>query len=105
MLVYFGYTFCPDVCPTTLGVVGQALDKLTPDERKQVAPLFITIDPERDTPKVVGDYAANFAPDLVGLSGAPDAIQKVETRISCLCAEARRERRHLQHGPTARSSI
>jgi protein SCO1/2 len=78
MLVYFGYTYCPDVCPTTLGVVGQALDKLTPDERKQVAPVFITIDPERDTPKVIGDYAANFAPDLVGLSGSPEAIQKVE---------------------------
>ena len=78
MLVYFGYTYCPDVCPTTLGVMGQALDKLTPDERKQVAALFITVDPERDTQKVVGDYAANFAPDLVGLTGAPEAVQSVE---------------------------
>jgi protein SCO1/2 len=78
MLVYFGYTFCPDVCPTTLGIVGQALDKLTPDERKQVAPIFITVDPDRDTPKVMGEYAANFAPDLVGLTGSPDAIQQVE---------------------------
>ncbi|HEY1720471.1 MAG TPA: SCO family protein [Magnetospirillaceae bacterium] len=78
MLVYFGYTYCPDVCPTTLGMMGQALDKLTPDERKQVASLFITVDPERDTQKVIGDYAANFAPDLVGLTGTPDAIQSVE---------------------------
>jgi protein SCO1/2 len=78
MMIYFGYTFCPDVCPTTLGIMGQALDKLTPDERKQVAPIFITVDPERDTPKVIGDYAANFAPDLIGLTGTPEAIQKVE---------------------------
>lgn len=77
MIVYFGYTFCPDVCPTTLGILGQALDRLAPDERKQVAPIFITVDPERDTPQVMGDYAANFAPDLVGLTGSPDAIAQV----------------------------
>ncbi len=78
MLVYFGYTFCPDVCPTTLGVIGQALDKLTPDERKKVAPVFITVDPERDTSKVVGEYVANFSADMVGLTGSPDAVEKVE---------------------------
>ncbi len=74
MIVYFGYTFCPDVCPTTLGLLGQALDKLSPDERKQVAPIFITVDPERDTPQVMGSYVVNFAPDLIGLTGTPDSI-------------------------------
>jgi cytochrome oxidase Cu insertion factor (SCO1/SenC/PrrC family) len=78
MIVYFGYTFCPDVCPTTLGTLGQALDKLSPDQRQKVAPIFITVDPERDTPKVMGDYASNFAPDLVGLTGTQDEIAKVE---------------------------
>ena len=78
MLVYFGYTFCPDVCPTTLATIGQALDKLSPEQRKQVAPIFITVDPERDTQKVIGDYVANFAPDILGLTGTPDAVTKVE---------------------------
>src|ERR1700759_2512755 len=55
MLIYFGYIFCPDVCPTTLAVIAQALDKLGARSH-QVAPIFITIDPERDTPKVLADY-------------------------------------------------
>ena len=78
MIVYFGYTFCPDVCPTTLAILGQALDKLTPAQRKEVAPIFITVDPARDTPKVMGEYASNFAPDLLGLTGTQDEITKVE---------------------------
>jgi cytochrome oxidase Cu insertion factor (SCO1/SenC/PrrC family) len=60
LLVYFGYTFCPNVCPTTLFTIGQAMDRLTPDERKQVAAIFITVDPERDTQKVLAEYVANF---------------------------------------------
>jgi protein SCO1/2 len=78
MLVYFGYTYCPDVCPTTLATIGNALDKLSPEQRKQVAPIFITVDPERDTQKVMGDYVANFAPDMLGLTGPLDAVEKVE---------------------------
>jgi cytochrome oxidase Cu insertion factor (SCO1/SenC/PrrC family) len=78
LLVYFGYTFCPNVCPTTLFTIGQAMDRLTPDERKQVAAIFITVDPERDTQKVLAEYVANFSPDLVGLTGSPDAVQAVE---------------------------
>jgi protein SCO1 len=76
MLVYFGYTFCPDVCPTTLSDVATALDRLGP-RADQVQPLFITVDPERDTPAVVGQYAANFSPRLVGLTGTPDQIAAV----------------------------
>jgi protein SCO1/2 len=78
MLIYFGYTFCPDACPTTLLAIGQAMIRLTPDERKRVAPIFITVDPERDTQKVLADYVANFSPDLVGLTGPPEAVQAVE---------------------------
>ena len=76
MLVYFGYTFCPDVCPTTLNDVGQALDKLGA-RADQVHPLFITVDPARDTPAVVKQYAAAFSPRLVGLTGTPDQIASV----------------------------
>jgi protein SCO1/2 len=76
LLVYFGYTFCPDVCPTTLNQVAEALDKLGP-KGEQVQPLFITVDPKRDTPQVVGQYVAAFSPRLVGLTGTPEEIAKV----------------------------
>ncbi len=73
MLVYFGYTFCPDVCPTTLADVSAALDTLGP-RGAAVQPLFITVDPQRDTPAVIGAYVANFSPRLIGLTGTPDQI-------------------------------
>jgi protein SCO1/2 len=76
MLVYFGYTFCPDVCPTTLTTVADALDKLGP-LADQVRPLFITIDPRRDTQAVVGKYAAAFSPRLIGLTGTAEQIAAV----------------------------
>jgi len=77
MLIYFGYSFCPDVCPTTLGVMAEALQKLGSDSRR-VVPIFITIDPERDTPKVLADYMKAFGPQFVGLTGSPAAIKEVE---------------------------
>ena len=76
LLVYFGYTFCPDVCPTTLNQVAEALDKLGP-KGEAVQPLFITVDPKRDTPQVVGQYVEAFSPRLVGLTGTPEEIAKV----------------------------
>ena len=76
MLVYFGYTHCPDVCPTTLNAVADALDKLGPLANK-LQPVFITIDPKRDTPAVMKEYAAAFTPRLVGLTGTPEQIAKV----------------------------
>jgi protein SCO1/2 len=72
MLVYFGYTYCPDVCPTGLQNITLALDLLAkqdPDKAAKVVPIFITIDPERDTPAVLAAYAANFHPRLVALTG------------------------------------
>ncbi len=69
MLVYFGYTFCPDVCPTELQVISEALDQLGADAAK-VRPIFITIDPERDTPEVLADYRQHFHPTLVALTGS-----------------------------------
>jgi len=76
MLVYFGYTFCPDVCPTTLNSVADALDKLGP-RAANIAPLFITVDPKRDTPEVVKQYAAAFGTRIVGLTGSVDQIKAV----------------------------
>jgi protein SCO1/2 len=77
MLIYFGYTFCPDVCPTTLATMAQAYDSLPPDERRKLALIFITVDPERDTADQIGQYVENFSPDLIGLTGSPEQIRKV----------------------------
>ncbi|HEY8289364.1 MAG TPA: SCO family protein, partial [Acetobacteraceae bacterium] len=76
MLVYFGYTFCPDVCPTTLNAVADAMDRLGP-KAARVQPLFITVDPKRDTPAVVKQYAAAFGPKIDGLTGTPEQIAAV----------------------------
>jgi protein SCO1/2 len=69
MLVFFGYTFCPDVCPTTLAVISAALDKLGPRADK-IVPIFISVDPKRDTPEKLKNYLASFGPRFVGLTGA-----------------------------------
>lgn len=76
MLVYFGYTYCPDVCPTTLNDIAGALTKLGP-KAKDLAPIFITVDPQRDTPPVMKRYTAAFSPALIGLTGTQDEIAKV----------------------------
>jgi protein SCO1/2 len=76
VLLYFGYTYCPDVCPTTLTEVTNAMAKLGP-KADRVQPVFITVDPERDTPQVMGDYTALFTPRLLGLTGTPEQIRTV----------------------------
>src|SRR6185437_773362 len=76
MLVYFGYTFCPDVCPTELQTIAGALDKLGPDAAS-IAPLFITIDPARDTPAILADYVKLFDNRLIGLTGSAKEIDDV----------------------------
>ncbi len=78
MLVYFGYTHCPDACPTTLNDIAATLDKLPKASRSHVAPVFITVDPDRDTPAIVSDYAKAFGPEFVGLSGTQDQINVAE---------------------------
>jgi protein SCO1/2 len=73
-LIYFGYTFCPDVCPTSLLLMETAMDKLGPDAAKKVNLVFITVDPERDTPKLLKDYVGNFGPTFIGLTGTPEQV-------------------------------
>lgn len=70
LLIYFGYTYCPDVCPTELSVMAQALDRLGA-AADRVQPLFISIDPLRDVPAHLADYVALFHPRLIGLTGSP----------------------------------
>jgi protein SCO1/2 len=88
LVVYFGYTFCPDVCPTTLSDLAGALEKLGGTADK-VQPLFITVDPRRDTPKVIADYAAAFTPRLTGLTGTAEQIARVAKEYRVYYAEHR----------------
>jgi protein SCO1/2 len=76
-IVYFGYTHCPDVCPNDLAVIGQAmrrLEKQAPARAAKIQPLFITVDPERDTPAVMKEYGAAFYPRMIGLTGTPQQV-------------------------------
>lgn len=73
MLVFFGFTHCPDICPAELQVISASLDELGP-KAAEVVPIFITLDPERDTQAVMGDYVKNFGSRFVGLTGSPEAI-------------------------------
>ena len=88
MLVYFGYTFCPDVCPTTLNEVANALDRLGPKADRLQA-IFITVDPNRDTPAVMKQYAAAFSPRLLGLTGTPEEIARAAKAYRVYYAEHR----------------
>jgi len=76
MLVYFGFTYCPDICPTGLQVIGAALDQIG-NKADRITPVFITIDPERDTPEKLADYVRAFHPRMVGLTGSPEEIRSV----------------------------
>ncbi len=76
MLIYFGFTHCPDICPTSLLLIQNAINQLG-DKGKNIVPIFITLDPERDTPEAVGQYVAHFGPNLVGLSGTAEQIKHV----------------------------
>ena len=74
LLVYFGFTYCPDICPTDLAQIGLALDRLGP-AAEAVQPLFITLDPKRDTPEHLAEYVPQFHPRLIGLTGSAAAVR------------------------------
>lgn len=79
-IVYFGYTYCPDVCPVDLQLISAALrrfEQSDPERAARVQPLFVTTDPARDTPAVLRDYLGDFHPRIVGLTGTPDEIGNV----------------------------
>mgnify|MGYP001418808184 FL=1 len=74
MLIYFGFTYCPDVCPITLLTMSNVLDKL---ENEKITPLFITVDPERDNEKILSNYVTAFHDKIIGLTGSISEINKV----------------------------
>ncbi len=90
MLIYFGYTFCPDVCPTELGTMAAALDALDPAVAERVVPALISVDPARDTPEQLADYVSRFHPRMVGLTGTPEQVAEVASRHRVYYARAQR---------------
>jgi protein SCO1/2 len=74
VMVYFGYTYCPDVCPATMAELARAMDELKSAEREEVQVIMVTVDPARDTPQVLAEYLAHFDPSFVGLSGSEAEI-------------------------------
>ena len=78
VLLYFGYTFCPDVCPATLSEIANAMEILGKDA-DQVQTIMISVDPGRDTPEMLGEYVAHFDPSFLGATGSPEQIQEVAT--------------------------
>lgn len=78
--MYFGYASCPDVCPTALGLTAQALAELTAQEVDCVRALFVSVDPERDTPQLLKLYASHFHPNITGVTASPEVIAEVAAR-------------------------
>ena len=89
MLIYFGYSFCPDVCPTELGTMAAALDQLGPAGAK-VVPVFITVDPQRDTPAHLADYVSRFHPRMQGLTGTPEQVAEAARRFRVYYSKVQR---------------
>src|SRR5581483_9210577 len=76
MLVFFGFTHCPDICPVTVSTLSKAM-ALLGGQADSVAPIFISVDPERDTPQVMKDYLSNFDKHMIGLTGTPEQVRQV----------------------------
>ncbi|MEW8306812.1 MAG: SCO family protein [Candidatus Thiodiazotropha endolucinida] len=80
VLLYFGYTKCPDVCPTSLSIIAQALNELSEEELKSVHGVFISVDPRRDDVQVLDEYVRHFHPNLVGVTGSEGEVAEVARR-------------------------
>ncbi len=78
--LYIGYTHCPDVCPTSLAIMSQALKDLSVGELEQVQPLFVSVDPERDTPERLAEYSQFFHPKIIGMTGTKKAVDLMVNR-------------------------
>ena len=92
MLVFFGFTYCPDVCPLSLDLLGAALDKLAetaPEKAARLQPIFISVDPARDTPAQMKDYLSYFHPSLTGLTGSREQIDAVKKAFRVYAARAK----------------
>lgn len=91
VLLYFGYTYCPDVCPTSLAATAEGMKQLSPDEAANVAMIFVSVDPKRDTPARLKEYAEFFHPAMVGVTGTPENIAEIAKRYGVFYAEQKLE--------------
>lgn len=91
VLLYFGYTYCPDVCPTSLAATAAGLKQLKPEELARVATLFVSVDPERDTPERLKEYARFFHPSIVGMTGTPAEVAAAAKRYGVFYARQKVE--------------
>lgn len=88
MIVYFGYTYCPDVCPMDLQIMADSLGYLSPEQLEQVNPVFVTVDPERDTTEVMAEYTKYFHEKLIGLTGTQAQIDTAKKAYRVFAAKA-----------------
>jgi len=95
VVLFFGYTHCPDVCPTTLSDMAMALKQLTPEQAAQVQVLFVSVDPERDTPEILQAYVPYFHPSFLGLLGSAEEIRAAAKEFRIVY------RRHVESGASA----
>ncbi len=79
-VLFFGYTHCPDYCPMTLTLLAQAMNTLPEQQREQLRVLFVSVDPERDTPALLKEYTAYFGPEVIGLTGGKDQLDDITKR-------------------------
>lgn len=86
VLVYFGYTFCPDICPTSLTATSEAFKRLAPAELAQVRLVFVSVDPQRDTPARLKEYTEFFHPNMTGVTGSADEVAQVAKRYGAAYA-------------------
>ena len=104
LLVYFGYTFCPNICPTGLQTLSSALDLLG-EEAAKVQPLFVSVDPDRDKPEILKSFVAQFHPRLIGLTGSEKQVRDVARayrifRGKVVVADAPKDEYLVTHTPT-----
>ena len=84
VLIYFGYASCPDICPTSLAFITAALHALTPAELERVRAVFISVDPARDTPEKLKQYAGHFHPNFIGVTGSAESLADVAARYGAV---------------------
>jgi len=87
-LIYFGYTYCPDVCPMDLQILTEAYNGLSKEQKELVTPIFVTIDPERDTVEVMAEYVSFFDKELIGLTGTVDQVDGIKKAYRVYAAKA-----------------
>ena len=100
VVLFFGYTHCPDFCPMTLTLLAQAMNTLSEQEREQLRVLFVSVDPERDTPALLKEYTEYFGPEVIGLTGDKDQLDDVTSATAPPTGTATRTRRATTRCPT-----